>query len=93
LLRDQVYELLFESRFLRETEEFYAAEGVRYMATADVPHFLQHVEERLQQEADRAALYLDSSTRKSLIATAEGQLLKPHTQALLERGFAALMDS
>lgn len=45
----QVYDILFESRFLRETEEYYAAEGVRYMATADVPHFLQHVEERLQQ--------------------------------------------
>ena len=32
------------------------------------------------QEADRASLYLDSSTRKLLIAKAEGQLLKPHTQ-------------
>ncbi|CAM9609123.1 unnamed protein product [Ectocarpus sp. 13 AM-2016] len=89
----QVYEELFEGRFLRETEEFYAAEGVRYMATADVPHFLQHVEERLQQEADRASLYLDSSTRKLLVTTAESQLLKPHTQALLERGFGSLMDS
>lgn len=35
------------------------------------------------QEADRAALYLDSSTRKILIVTAEGQLLKPHTQVWL----------
>lgn len=34
---------------MRETEEFYAAEGIRYMETADVPHFLQHVEDRLQQ--------------------------------------------
>lgn len=32
------------------------------------------------QEADRASLYLDPSTRKLLIAKAEGQLLKPHTQ-------------
>lgn len=48
-LGGQVYEELFEGRFLKETEEFYAAEGVRYMATADVPHFLQHVEQRLQQ--------------------------------------------
>lgn len=45
----KVYEELFEGRFLRETEEFYAAEGIRYMETADVPHFLQHVEDRLQQ--------------------------------------------
>lgn len=49
IFTSQVYEELFEGRFLRETSEFYAAEGVRYMATADVPHFLQHVEERLQQ--------------------------------------------
>ncbi len=35
---------------------------------------------RSVQEANRASLYLDSSTRKSLISTAEGHLLKPHTQ-------------
>lgn len=44
-----MYEELFEGRFLKETEEFYAAEGVRYMVTADVPHYLQHVEGRLEQ--------------------------------------------
>lgn len=57
---DQVYEELFEGRFLRETEDFYAAEGVRYMATADVPHFLQHVEERLQQVCARSVALTDA---------------------------------
>lgn len=45
----QVYEALFEGRFLRETGEFYATEGVRTMGNSDVPHFLQHVDTRLQQ--------------------------------------------
>ena len=53
----QVYEELFEGRFLKETEEFYAAEGVRYMETADVPHFLRHVEERLQQVCTITVLF------------------------------------
>lgn len=33
-----------------------------------------------RQESERASLYLDSSTRKLLIAKAEAHLLKPHTQ-------------
>lgn len=50
----QVYEQLFEGRFLSETEDFYAAEGLRFMAMADVPDFLRHVEERLTQVTENA---------------------------------------
>ncbi|QHN83372.1 Cullin [Arachis hypogaea] len=40
---------------------------------------------RLQEEHDRYLIYLDTSTRKSLIATAEKQLLKRHIPAILDK--------
>jgi cullin-4 len=88
-----LYREKFEERFLRETELFYAAEGVRYMSQSDVSLYLAHVDERLSEEAERAQQYLDSSTRKSLISVVEAQLLAQHTPALLERGFSTLMDA
>eukprot|EP00611_Tribonema_gayanum_P003928 TRINITY_DN13167_c0_g1_i1.p1 TRINITY_DN13167_c0_g1~~TRINITY_DN13167_c0_g1_i1.p1 ORF type:complete len:679 (+),score=298.77 TRINITY_DN13167_c0_g1_i1:25-2037(+) len=87
------YGELFEASFLAETGAYYAAEGTRYMAQADVPHFLQHAEARLTQEAERAARYLDPGTRKPLLAEVEARLLAPHVAALLDRGLDALLDA
>ncbi|MED6159386.1 Cullin-4 [Stylosanthes scabra] len=47
---------------------------------------------RLQEEHERCLLYLDASTRKPLIATAEKQLLERHIPAILDKGFTMLMD-
>ncbi|GFQ05652.1 cullin-4 [Phtheirospermum japonicum] len=80
-----IYPESFEKSFLEGTSEFYAAEGVKYMQQADVPDYLKHVEIRLQEEHERCLLYLDASTRKPLVATAERQLLERH-------GFTMLMD-
>ncbi|XLT14181.1 hypothetical protein HN51_059871, partial [Arachis hypogaea] len=55
------------------------------MQQSDVPDYLKHVETRLQEEHDRYLIYLDTSTRKSLIATAEKQLLKRHIPAILDK--------
>lgn len=40
---------------------------------------------RLHEEHDRCLLYLDSSTRKPLILTAEKQLLERHISAILDK--------
>nr|KYP46841.1 Cullin-4B [Cajanus cajan] len=87
-----IYAESFEKPFLECTSEFYAAEGVKYMQQSDVPDYLKHVETRLQEEHDRCLIYLDASTRKPLIATAEKQLLERHIPAILDKGFAMLMD-
>ncbi|XP_038705858.1 cullin-4-like [Tripterygium wilfordii] len=87
-----IYSENFEKPFLECTSEFYAAEGVKYMQQADVPDYLKHVEIRLHEEHERCLLYLDASTRKPLIATAERQLLEQHISAILDKGFTALMD-
>ncbi|KAK4399362.1 Cullin-4 [Sesamum angolense] len=83
----------FEKPFLEATSEFYAAEGTKYMQQSDVPDYLKHVEIRLQEEHERCLLYLDASTRKPLVATAERQLLVRHISAILDKGFMILMDA
>ncbi|GFY88922.1 cullin4 [Actinidia rufa] len=88
-----IYAESFEKPFLDRTSEFYAAEGVKYMQQSDVPDYLNHVEIRLHEEHERSLLYLDASTRKPLIATAERQLLERHISAILDKvGFMMLMD-
>ncbi|XP_055803011.1 cullin-4-like [Solanum dulcamara] len=87
-----IYAESFEKPFVERTSEFYAAEGVKYMQQSDVPDYLKHVEVRLHEEHDRCLHYLDASTRKPLIATAERQLLERHISAILDKGFMMLMD-
>ncbi|GER48901.1 cullin [Striga asiatica] len=87
-----IYPESFEKPFLEGTSEFYAAEGAKYMQQADIPDYLKHVEIRLQEEQERCLTYLDASTRKPLVATAEKQLLERHTSAILDKGFMMLMD-
>ncbi|PIA41621.1 hypothetical protein AQUCO_02200213v1 [Aquilegia coerulea] len=87
-----IYSESFEKPFLECTTEFYAAEGVKFMQLSDVPDYLKHVELRLHEEHERCLLYLDSSTRKPLVATTERQLLERHTSAILDKGFTMLMD-
>ncbi|KAK3205036.1 hypothetical protein Dsin_019082 [Dipteronia sinensis] len=87
-----IYSESFEKPFLECTSEFYAAEGMKYMQLSDVPDYLRHVEIRLHEEHERCLLYLDVSTRKPLIATAERQLLERHITVILDKGFTMLMD-
>ncbi|KAJ8470163.1 hypothetical protein OPV22_024506 [Ensete ventricosum] len=88
-----IYTESFEKLFLECTSEFYAAEGVKYMQQSDVPDYLKHVESRLHEENERCFLYLDTNTRKPLVATAEKQLLERHTSAILDKGFTILMEA
>ncbi|PHT55626.1 Cullin-4A [Capsicum baccatum] len=87
-----IYTESFEKPFIERTSEFYATEGVKYMQQSDVPDYLKHVEVRLHEEHERCLHYLDASTRKPLIATAERQLLERHISAILDKGFMMLMD-
>eukprot|EP00798_Chlamydomonas_sp_ICE-L_P023806 gene23806-9369_t len=76
-----------------ESESFFNAEGKRLMLGLDVPTYLQHCERRLSEEFERCVNYLDSATRKPLIAAVERQLIATHTAALLEKGYTTLMDA
>ena len=43
------------------------------------------LQSRLNEEQDRCNIYIDASTKKPLIATAEKQLLERHISAILDK--------
>lgn len=86
-----IYADAFQEPFLQETQVFYSAEGRQAMSSMEVPDYLLHCERRLQEEYDRCSQYLDTDTRKPLIATLEREILAKHIPAILERGFAQLV--
>ncbi|XP_057731577.1 cullin-4-like [Arachis stenosperma] len=65
----------------------------KYMQQSDAPDYLKHVETRLQEEHDRCLIYLEASTRKPLIATAEKQLLERHIPAILDKFDHSISDN
>ena len=87
-----MYVELFEVHFLAATREFFAAEAAVQLQSMDVPSYLQHVRGRLAAEEQRVVHYLHISTRKPLLATTLETLLAAHVDAVVEKGFADLMD-
>lgn len=92
LLDLQIYQEVFEVKFLKETEEMYASEGQRLMQEMEVPLYLQHVDRRLNEEWERLLHYLDQSTKKTLIQCVEKQLLGEHLIAILQKGLDNMLD-
>ncbi|CAH1781894.1 unnamed protein product [Owenia fusiformis] len=88
----QIYQNAFEVKFLEATESLYALEGQRLMQERDVPEYLGHVEKRLNEESERLLHYLDQSTKKSLVACVEKQLIEKHLSALLQKGLDLLLE-
>lgn len=88
----QIYQQIFEERFLKSTEELYAAEGQRLMQELEVPAYLVHVDKRLKEENERLMHYLDHSTKKALIHNVEKELLTQYLTPILQKGLDQLLD-
>ena len=88
----QIYIKVFEGRFLKETEEFYAKEGQKLVEELEIPAYMVHVDKRLREENDRIFHYLDSNTKWLLIHTVEKQMISDHLNAILVRGLDQLLD-
>ncbi|KAK7475514.1 hypothetical protein BaRGS_00033270 [Batillaria attramentaria] len=88
----QIYQEAFERKFLDATERLYSAEGQQLMQERDVPEYLCHVDKRLNEENERLLYYLDSSTKKPLVACVEKQLLEYHLTNILQKGLDQLLD-
>jgi cullin 4 len=82
----------FEEPFVMESERFFISEGQELIDSLDAASYLKHVERRLQQAVDMVAQYLDIGSRVPLIAVIDNRLLRPHVNALLERGVATLFN-
>ncbi len=53
--------------------------------------YLIHVEKRLEEEQERLVYYLDSSTKKALIAAVEDQLIEAHVDSIIAKGLDKLL--
>lgn len=53
--------------------------------------YLAHAEERLVQEEQRLAQYLEQSTRRPLLTAVENALISAHAEAILQKGFNKLV--
>ncbi len=66
--------------------------GKRFSRLTESPPFPPS-QKRLSEEYERCAVYLNPGTRKPLVAVLEAQLLARHRDALLEKGFDALVGT
>ena len=57
-----VYEEDFERPFLEQSAEFYRLESQKFLAENSASVYINKVEQRINEEAERATHYLDKST-------------------------------
>jgi cullin 1 len=86
-----VYREHFEAPFIEATEKYYTQESESFLASNTISDYLKKAEERLKEEEDRVDRYLNSQTRKPLIAKCEQVLIRHHAQVIWE-SFQGLLD-
>ncbi|KAJ2065912.1 hypothetical protein GGI08_002133 [Coemansia sp. S2] len=72
------------------------AEGPRPTNSASamsVPQYLAHVKLRIDEETQRAALYLSPGSKAPLLSTVLAELVEKHTERLLTTSFDAMVDA
>jgi len=78
----EVYKTQFEKRFLEETEVYYTGEAMRVLNEGGVAVYLKRVEQRIHEEEERVARFLNKTTLPPLIEVLERVLLSAHKDAV-----------
>eukprot|EP00471_Norrisiella_sphaerica_P013808 CAMPEP_0184494236 /NCGR_PEP_ID=MMETSP0113_2-20130426/28223_1 /TAXON_ID=91329 /ORGANISM="Norrisiella sphaerica, Strain BC52" /LENGTH=778 /DNA_ID=CAMNT_0026879915 /DNA_START=69 /DNA_END=2408 /DNA_ORIENTATION=- len=89
----EIYSQVFEGVFLTGTQNFFMAEGMRLAPVIEVPAYLEHISKRLTEEKSRVEKYLAERTRRALVKTIEEALIAKHTETILRRGMAKLVEA
>lgn len=79
-----VYEEDFEKPFLNQSSEFYRMESQKFLAENSAAVYINRVEARISEEAERARHYLDESTEPRVIAVLEHELIERHMKTIVE---------
>lgn len=90
-----VYSSDFEPALLQTSAAFYSAEADRWLDAGDAARYLAHVARRLQEEADRVAVYLKPETHKPLQHLLETNFLGKHLSTIINMpgsGLVAMLD-
>lgn len=79
-----VYQEDFERPFLQESAEFYKLESQRFLEQNSVAAYIQKVEMRINEEAERAKHYLDKGTEPAIVRVVEKELITKHMNTIVE---------
>eukprot|EP01105_Mastigella_eilhardi_P010313 TRINITY_DN2407_c0_g2_i1.p1 TRINITY_DN2407_c0_g2~~TRINITY_DN2407_c0_g2_i1.p1 ORF type:complete len:748 (+),score=248.08 TRINITY_DN2407_c0_g2_i1:140-2383(+) len=79
-----VYEKDFERPFLESSAAFYRVESQDFITCNSCPDYMKKVEQRMKEEMERVAQYLDSSTESKIKEVLETELITNHLKTLLE---------
>ncbi len=80
----EVYQQDFEKHFLQATAQFYLSESQDYIVKNTCPDYLMKAEQRLKEEEERLARYLDSSTESKLISIVQKELISDKAKVLVD---------
>lgn len=87
----QFYEL-FETSFILQTKRFYQEEADTLITQVPVIEFLNYIEKRLGEEAERATRYLQISSTQPLIKTVEAVLVINNVSTIIDRGLIEMLQ-
>merc|ERR1711962_340092 len=79
-----VYEEDFETHFLRQSADFYRSESQKFLMENSASIYIRQVEQRINEEAERATHYLDESTENRIVEVVEEELIKRHMKKIVE---------
>lgn len=79
-----VYEEDFEKPFLTQSAEFYRLESEKFLAENSASVYINKVEARINEEAERAKHYLDKSTEDPIVKVLEDELIRKHMKTIVE---------
>ncbi|KAG1663118.1 Cullin-3 [Nymphon striatum] len=79
-----VYEEDFEQPFLAQSAEFYRMESQKFLEENCASVYINKVENRINEEAERANHYLDESTEALIVKVVEDELISKHMKTIVE---------
>ncbi len=80
----KVYEDDFESHFLAQSSEFFKVESQKFLAENSASVYIRKVEQRINEESERATHYLDESTEARIVEVVEQELIRSHMKTIVE---------
>lgn len=87
-----IYSDLFETKFLKETQQLYNLEGKKNVEKMQISDYLGYIDKRLNEEMERLASYLDHTTSKRLIHIVEKELIQNHLETIFKANFDKLFS-
>ncbi|KFM81912.1 Cullin-3-A, partial [Stegodyphus mimosarum] len=79
-----VYEEDFEKPFLSQSADFYRMESQKFLEENSASVYINKVEQRINEEAERAKHYLDESTEELIVKVVEEELISKHMKTIVE---------